>query len=161
MAKISSKEVFSSTTIEGAGYTLRRVTEARRVALRAQLSPINDQIQDAVEEIESIEAKPAAERDSKRLRFLNDAVSKLSDQAAPVWIDWGLYSVDNLELDDQWITKDTLKDLAPKVFYDEIHAKIRERTSLGGAEIKNSESLSTSSAPVDSTTTMAKADTTA
>ncbi len=152
MPNLKSKEVYESNSVDGASFVLYRVTEPRRAAFRTTLVVLQEKIRVAVEEQEAIDKLAKESQDRNRWNELEEQIHVVSDQMNATWVKWGLHSID-LTIDDVPVTPDNFVELAPKALFDEVHAKIRERTALGGAEIKNSKSPSTSSDPVDSTAT--------
>lgn len=130
---------------------LHRVTEPRRLAFRPSLVDLQEAVRTAAEEQERIDAQPKGEQDRKRYLELESQIIEHSEELNLRYVNWGLYAVQGLSVDDVEVTPANFVELAPKALFDEVLLQIRERTALGGAEIKNSQSPSTLSDPVDLT----------
>lgn len=153
MPNLSSTEVHESTTIPGARFVIKRITESMRANFREKLSPLNDQAQSAAREADVLESKPkeslTPEDNAKLIKLYSDITRIGSELVDPAWFEFGLVAIEDLTVDKVPITPSNLRELAPRAFYAEIVNTIRKRSELGGVEQKNSESATTSSGPVD------------
>jgi hypothetical protein len=156
MYNLSTIETHDSAAMPGIKFRLKRITEPLRQEFRQEIANFNDQLEELGEEATVLET-PEQKKDPenrKRLRFLNREYNQIIDQKInPAWIKSFLVDVSGLTVGgDELTTPDQIINQAPQALYAEILSQIKERAALGGAEVKNSESASTSSAPVDGPT---------
>jgi hypothetical protein len=159
MLSLSSKEPYQSMSVPGAEYVVKRITEELRQEFRMQVAGIQGRIQELAAEQESLESEPEATRDKKRCKEIEKILTEIEDsELNPAWVRFFLIGIteketgEAVQMDGVTLTPDNLKGTAPQALFGEVLTRIRSRAALGGAEVKNSESPSTSSAPVDGAT---------
>ncbi len=133
--------------MKGVTFVTKRITEPLRIDFRSAIVESQRRIQDAVEEQEAIDAQPKAEQDRDRYRVLDELITNISDnEINPLWVSWWCIDVYskladghrvNLEIDDIVITPANLRDIGPKALFDEVLLMVRQRASIGGAELGN------------------------
>lgn len=137
-----------SKEFPGVVFYLRKMTEGRRKELRRLINPVNARISEILREQDMIEAQPPEERDHLRFINLQDEFDGIFlEQSNPIWIRWGVKSIEGLESEDgQPLTVDDL-DNWPSELYREILTAVKAEAELNGAERKNFESPTISGKP--------------
>lgn len=149
----------------GVTFVLFKKTEGRRIALRLKMLEPQAHLEAVLEEIRQVGELPKDATDAQkleRLRILTPLLQKyeriLQDEIHPAWVEWGLKTVEGLNVDGQTINGDNAVDLLPEDMYDEIVEAVKFAGELGPAREKNSGSPTTSSDQVDGRTQPSIAD---
>lgn len=170
--KYSSKTRHESKSCDGVAYTIRHLTEGRRIELALKLAGVHDKI-DALrakaggiqEKLKPlVEKAKAKEIADSELSLHPDCISAASIwrqieavescEILPVYVRALLVSVEGLEIDDAPATPDNITEGPPEL-YAEISAAVKRELGLTPDEQGNSESPTTSPAPGTATNTTA------
>jgi hypothetical protein len=166
--KYTSKTRHLSKSCDGVAFTIRHLTEGRRIDLSMKLAGVYEKIDALRTKAGSIheKLKPVIER--AKAGELEDAALSLhpdviaasaiqrqidaveSCEIMPVYVRALLHSVEEMEIDDVPATPETIIEGPPEL-YAEITAVIRKELGLTPAEEGNSESPTISSAPGQAT----------
>jgi hypothetical protein len=136
-----------SELFPGVSVILKKMTEGRRMELRAVMGVPQKKIRDMRREQAIIEAQKEEIRDYPRWLDLQDEHEQLmTDAINPAWITWGVKQIEGLEVDGKSLGVDDWKDW-PSALFDEVLGFVQEEAQLNGSERKNSELPSTSKEP--------------
>jgi len=147
--KYSSQKRVTSTEFPDVTFVLKKMTEGRRIDLRSQMVAPQKRIRDILRAQSDIEnsIKKILETDvmtnvdaqNANYRDLQDEL----DEINRIWIQWGLKSIEGLEVDDKTLTIDDWKDWPSGLIHEAV-AAVQEESQLDGLERKNSELPTTS-----------------
>jgi len=150
-----SRKIVESKTpgFEGVKFIIHRFSEGRRIALRLQTADALKRLEEIAGETALLEAggtdKEEQERRFRSLVALGAETDRLiHEQINPTWLRWGIVSIEGLEIDNTPATAESLFQSGPRELYAEAVALIKEESGLSAEDQKNSESPTTSSAPV-------------
>lgn len=147
MYKHETTRRFESQTCPGVSIILRKMTEGRRLELRAKLSEANRKSMDILREQEELTKVSEDKRNNLRLLELQDAFDGLNlETINPTWIAWGVKHIEGLDVDGKTLGIEDWKDW-PSALFDEVVQAVKEESSLNGIERKNSPSPTTSGEP--------------
>lgn len=138
----------ASTTIPGASFTILRMSDGRRAALREAAAPFLHEVRLAVAEIETLE-NDENPHSKAQVRELRDRVNLATDAVNREWLRLGLVSVEGFTIDDEPVTLGNLLSDGPEDFRTEVADAIKKAATLSGAEEGEFGPLSISDAPVD------------
>jgi len=147
MYKHETTSRHESTVFEGVTFYLNKMTEGRRIELRAKIAEPNRRVRDILREQAEIEGMPEDTRDHARWLSLSDEYDELLlEKINPDWIVWGCKKVEGLEADGKPLDVADWKEW-PSALFDEVLTAIRSEAELKGEERKNFELRSTSIKP--------------
>jgi hypothetical protein len=149
---IQTERQFDSQSFPGETFVLRRITEGLRGQVRLDLADVLDQLGDLQEENSDYIRREAVEleaakaegrppvlsvEDNKAARRIIRKISHInSNLVDPAWVKAAFLSA-SLTVNDQALTAENLRDLAPSAFWEEVVEKINNFSILGREEIKN------------------------
>lgn len=157
---ISTRTIDSALKdFQGVSFTILRLSDRRRERLDEALAPHKQQIRDLLNEsldfdeqkqLEKQPQEPSAQitRIGLRLQELRARMDAIKAQMDRKTVEWGLVSINGLEIDEQPATVEQLIEAGEWDLYNEILAAVQKEARLTVAEVKNSESPTTSPAPV-------------
>jgi signal recognition particle subunit SEC65 len=134
----------------GVFYTLKKMSEGRRVALRLLIAEPTAEIRSILREMRHIEEqypdfKERPEHATQQMFDLADRMDGITiSKIDPFWLRWGLKELEGLEIDDQPADAELLISDGPPGLFEEIVEAIKVLAQLNGEEEKNSESPTTS-----------------
>lgn len=144
----SKKKVQSKLPgFEDVSFTLKKLTEGRRIKLNLALADVSARLRELVAESETLvptlpEGQERATLDPvtlARVRTLTEQTNLLIDsEVNPAWVRWGLDKIEGLEIDGEAATVETLISDGPAELYTEILTAIRKEAELSPEETKNS-----------------------
>ncbi len=133
----------------GVKFTLRKMTEGRRMDLRKQLAGPNQRARDILREQSELEKVEEEQRETIKIMNLQDEFDGLMLEVVnPIWIVWGCKQIEGLEVDGDSLSVEDWKNW-PSALFDEILTAIKSEAELNGAERKNFVSPITSGGPAD------------
>jgi len=143
----SKKKVQSKLAgYEDVFFTLKKMTEGRRIKLNLELAPHKARLRDLVGESQMLnpvlpEGQEAPVLDAitvTKVQNLNDQLHTLVEsEINPVWFRAGFDSVEGIDIDGKPATLDTLMSDGPSELYKEILDAIRSEAELSTEETKN------------------------
>lgn len=141
-----------SKVFPGVTYVLNKMSEARRAQLRLRISEPTSRIRNLLREMANLEDRnpstaenPRSEEVNNELLMLSDKMEQISsDEINPQWLEWGLKSIDGIDIDGVPATLKTLLTEGPPALFQEIVNEIKRVAQLNGDEEKNSGSPTTS-----------------
>lgn len=155
--KLTGKEKHQSKLVNGVTFVLRTVTEPRRQKFREAVADAQLRVGTLVDESTALEA--VEPRNTARIEAINAEIEKIyAEEIHPCYIDHFLVGFPGCEVpvdpDNEAedapmepMTKDNFLVVAPTALYTEIVVAIRDRISLGSADVKNFESPTISITP--------------
>lgn len=144
---ISMKTSRELATAPGASVVLHKLTEGRRMKLRALIGEYLAKIRAVGAEIDVLLAAPEDQRDFLAVMTKQDEMDRIQhDSIDPAWIKWGVAAVRGLVVEDVEMGVDQLFDW-PSDVYAEVLELVRESASMSENARKNSSSPTTSSEP--------------
>lgn len=140
-----------SQTIPGASFTILRMSDGRRAALRESAAPFLHDVRLLVAEIETIgeDETSNSPQEKAQVRTLRDRIDVANQAVNREWLRCALVSVDGFTIDDQPVTLENLLSDAPEDFRSEIVDAIKKAASLSGNEEGEFGPPSISDAPAD------------
>lgn len=157
MYEYTSTRRVNSVEFPGVSFVLRKMTEERRISLRQKQAEGLDKIAKIAREMAAIQREPEEVRDRQKLAELSDQWDFIQrEEISPITLKWGLASMEGLSVDGRPATIDNYREW-PSALFDEVLNMIAIEIGLNGAEEKNSESPTTSGAPVGGTPTSTSA----
>lgn len=133
-----------SAAIPGVKFYLYKMTEGRRLTLRAAISAPNRRIREILRDQAAIEKVPEEDRDvAKWLETQDEFEQIMLEKINPAWLQWGLKQIEGLSVDGKPLGKEDWADW-PSVVFDEVVKAIKEEAELNGSERKNFELPTTS-----------------
>lgn len=139
MARVSLKsvETHDSKKVTGVSFQIKRVTEPLRLELRNAIADPIRKVQDIGEQLEQLQEDKTPEGKAKRDELYKE-IERITDmEMNPEWLKWGLVGISELDVDGVDITPENLREKGPQGLYAEILSTLKERTNLGGEEVKN------------------------
>lgn len=148
MLVFSSKKTFQSSVFPEVRFTIRVMTEGRRMELRSRLLEYSTRLSEIYSQIGYLMENKGSEEDlegyaAKRSALQDESELILMEHLNPSWFQWGCISIEGLKLDDKIATPEDWKDL-PSALFHEILGEIKNDAELSGEERKNSRSPTTS-----------------
>lgn len=130
---------------DGVSFTLNKMTEGRRIKLRLQVAEKSAKLRELGERARALDDQNGQEA----LQILEQINSLMVDEIDPVYVRWGLKSIDGLEIDGKPATPELLIEDGPPELYREILAAINEAAGLTERQRGESEPPTTSGAQAD------------
>jgi hypothetical protein len=153
---IKSKTTIESKAIPGVTFVVRTLNKIQRAKRDLPVMATRQHLAGLIREYSPINEIPAEERtpeQAARLGLIEAEYEWLLDQEIyPAVIHAGLVSVDGIEVDGKPATADLLIESAGADYdelIEEIYAACNRAAGLTPAETKNSQSATTSTAPVE------------
>jgi len=147
-----SKTTHESKTCPGVSFSLKKMTERRRILREMTVADLRTKVNEGSAAIktamENIDNTMAGGLD----KLNRDFAMLLHAEWYPAWIRWGVASIENLDIDGKPATIETLIESAPTELLEEIFLTILKESGLSTVEEKNSELLTTSADQVDGRT---------
>ncbi len=132
----------------GVKFTFNKMTEGRRIKLRLAMADYHAKLREITDQASKImEDTP---EDALKAFVLHQKVSEIvSDQINPMWVRWGLKSIDGLTIDGEPATVESLIESGPPELYAEIADAIKSASGLNEQQRGESGPLTTSGAQAD------------
>lgn len=171
MVKYSSTRVFESRLYPGVKVKLNKMSDSRRQELLRALAPTKEKAREFARKFHELDSKrvPANNEDGtpkmdtdtgaqirefpdkalaeEMTYFLDDLLAFKQSEVYPVYIRWGLASIEGLEIDDKPATVESLLDLGPDDLVEEILREIEGRSELTADADRNLDLPTTSQGP--------------
>jgi hypothetical protein len=145
-----SKTTHESTLYPGVVYTIRKMTERRRVQREMTIAPLRMRVNESTAAIKAALNDPdsagAADQLNREFGLL------LHTEWYPAWIRWGVSALDNFEIDGEKASIEMAIESGPTELLEEMFLAILGEAGLKPVEEKNLEAPSTSDGPVDGKT---------
>jgi hypothetical protein len=157
--------VTRQSKLPGVAFTVNKLTEGVRVALRLRLADALAQLRDIETEreeffdslaqakgkpVEDILMRELTHRERRALQGFIDRAELINEsEVYPAYFDAGFVAVDGIEIDGKKPDAETLRKSGPPALYREILAEILASAGITDEESENLGSPSTSGAEVD------------
>ena len=132
---------------EGVKFCLKKMTEGRRIKLRLALAAAQAELMDVL-----TEASNAKDNEVKLAGLLNQVESIRGNTIDPLYVRWGVKSIEGLQIDGQDATVDLLIEEGPPELYQEILSRVKKEAGLSDEEKGESVPPTTSNAATDGRT---------
>jgi hypothetical protein len=159
--------VTRQSKLPGVSFTVNKLTEGVRVALRLRLAEALARLRDIEAEreeffdslakakgkpVEEIRVRELTHRERRTLQNFIDRAELINESDVyPAYFDAGFIAVDGIEIDGKKPDAETLRKSGPPALYREILAEILAGAGITDEESENLRSPSTSGAEVDGT----------
>jgi hypothetical protein len=162
MISLKSKNTIASKAIPGVSFTVRTLNKIQRARRDLPVMATRQHLAGLIREYSPLQDTPdRTPAQSARLDLIEAEYSWLQDQEIyPSVIRAGLVSVDGLEIDGQPATADSLIESTGAdydLLIEEIYQACASAAGLTATETKNSQSATTSTAPVEADPTVSSA----
>lgn len=150
----SSFEV-PSKAIEGVSFSLRKMSEARRIDFRLRTAEAQAKLRALTMEATSLQAQARTDSSPALIDRIEDVSERItavvSGEINPAYVRWGLKSISGIEIDGEPATVESLIDAGPSDLFAEICGIIQASSGMTDEEIKNCAWLTTSGVPMVTT----------
>lgn len=147
-----SKTKHESALFPGVVFTIKKMTERRRVQREMTIAILRMKVNEGTAAI-----KAAIEDDANVPAGTADKLNRefgllLHTEWYPAWIRWGVHSIDNFEIDGEKATVEMAIEFGPTALLEEMFLAVLKESGLMTVEEKNSQSPGTSEGQADGKT---------
>jgi hypothetical protein len=147
MYKHDTTRRVESEVFPGVSIILKKMTEGRRLELRAMLKEPNARVREIIREQSALEKVAVEDRDNPKWLELQEEFEEImASKVNPTYVLWGVKAVEGLEAEGRALTVTDWKDW-PSALFNEVLDLVKSESELNGVERKNSELRTISGEP--------------